>query len=76
MKSLNQDLTEINYWCLKCHMRLNPKKTKPVVVSRSRTIAPGYGDLTLSGAELEELKGLRLLGATLDSMLTFETHVQ
>ena len=38
------------------HM-LNSKNTKSTVVSRSRTIAPGYGVLTLGGAEIEEAKG-------------------
>ena len=37
-------------------MRLYPKKTKSIVVSRSRTYAPDYGDLTLSATELEEVK--------------------
>ena len=50
MESLNQDLAE-NNWCLKWHMRLIPKKTKSMVVSRSRTIAPGNGDRTLGFAE-------------------------
>ena len=31
-------------------------------------------DLTVGGAELEELKSLRILGVTLDSKLTFDTH--
>ena len=46
-----------------------------MVVSRSRTTAPGYGDFTLGGAELEEVKSLRILGKTLDPKLTFETHL-
>ena len=62
MKSLNQDLTAVNSWCLKWHMRLNPKKTKFMVVSRSQIIAASYGDLTLSGAELEELRVCVFLG--------------
>ena len=49
------------------HMRLKPKKTKSMVVSRSRTNAPGDGDLTLGDAELEGLKGLHILGVALDS---------
>ena len=57
-------------------MKINPKKTKSMMVSRYRTCAPGWGDLTLSGAELEELKSLRILGVTFDSMLTFETHLR
>ena len=38
-----------------------------MVVSRSWTYAPGYIDLTLSGASAYH-------GVTLDSKLTFETH--
>ena len=41
------------------HMRLNTKKTKSIVVSRSLTIAPSYGGLTLGSAKLEELNILR-----------------
>ena len=57
-------------------MRLNHKKTKSMVIIRSRTSAPDYGDITLGGAELEEVKGPRILGATFDSKLTFETHLR
>ena len=46
------ELAAINSWCLKWHMRLNPKKTKFLVVSRSLTITPGYGDFILVCAEL------------------------
>ena len=53
-------------------MRLSLKKTKSMVVSQSRTVAPGYGDLTLGGVELEEVKSLRILVLTLDCKLTFE----
>ena len=48
-------------------MRFNPKKTKSMAVSWFRINAPCYGDLNLSGAELEEIKSLRILGVTLDS---------
>ena len=57
-------------------MRLNSKKTISMVVSRSRTIAPSYCDLTLGGAKLEELKSLRILRVTLGSKLTFEIHLR
>ena len=62
MESLNHDLAAINSWCLKWHMRLNPKNTTAMVISRSRIIASGYGDLTLGGAELEKVKSLHILG--------------
>ena len=47
-------------------MRLNPNKTKSMVVSLSRTSDPGYGDLTLGATELEEINPLRILGVTFD----------
>ena len=47
-----------------------------MVVNRSQTSAPGYGDLNLGGEELEEVKYLRILGATFDSKLTFEAHLR
>ena len=45
------------------------------MISRARTNAPGYGDLRLGGAELEEVKSLSILGVTLDSKLKFEAHL-
>ena len=56
-------------------MKLNRKNTKCMVISRSRTYDFGYGDLTLGGAELEELKSQRLFGVPFDSKLMFETHL-
>ena len=58
-------------------MTFHPKKTKFIVVrlSRTRTIAPGYGDLTLGGAELKQVKCLCILVVTIDSELTFDTRL-
>ena len=41
MELLNQDLAAINPWCLMWPMMLSPKKTKFMVVSKSRNIALG-----------------------------------
>ena len=57
-------------------MRLNPKKTKSVAVSRSRIFAPGCGALTLGSAEFEKVKNLHILRVTLDSKLAFEAHLR
>ena len=57
-------------------MRLNPKKTKSMEVSRSRTIASGYDDLTLGGDEIKELQSLGILEITLVSNLTLEIHLR
>ena len=51
-------------------MKLNRKKTKSMVNQ-----CPGYGEPTLGGAELEEARSMRILGESLDSNLTFETHL-
>ena len=57
-------------------MRLNPEKTESMVFSPSRTSAPGYGDLTLGGAELEEKQSLRIRGVIFDSKLTIKMNLR
>ena len=37
---------------------------------------PGYGDLTLASAELEEVKSLSILGVTFNYKLIFEMHLR
>ena len=49
----------------------HPERTNSMMVSRSREYAPAYVNLTLGGAELEEVKSLRIFRKT----LTFETHL-
>ena len=46
-----------------------------MMVNRSLTIAPGYCDLALGGAELE-VRSLCILGVTLDSKLKFQTYLR
>ena len=57
-------------------MKLNPKKTTSMMVSLSRNYVSRYGDLTLGGADLEEVRSLRILGVTFDCKLTFDTHLR
>ena len=40
--SLNRDLARICIWCNSWGMRVNPNKTKFLVISRSRTLAPFF----------------------------------
>ena len=60
MELRNQDLAAIVFLCLKWYMRLNSKKTKSILLNRSRTYAPYHGGLTLGDAELQEVKSLRI----------------
>ena len=73
--SLNRDLTRIQAWCNHWCMRLNANKTKALLVSRSSTVSPPHGYLVLSGVSLRASQNFDILGATLDSKLTFENHV-
>ena len=61
-------------------MLLNPKKSKALVVSRSRTVYPPHGDLGLSGvpilSKLKSNPSLDILGVRFDCKLTFESHVR
>ena len=76
VSSLNRDLIRIGEWCSAWGMLVNPSKTKAMVISRSRTIAPPYPDLVLNGTVIDMVKELRVLGVVLDSKLTFESHVR
>ena len=57
-------------------MKINPRKVKSILVSRPRTYAPDYGELTIDGEEREEVRSLRILGITIDSKLTFQTPLR
>ena len=54
-------------------MRLNLWKTRSVVVNWSLNYASSYGDLTLGGEELEQVKSQSILGVAFDSKLTLDT---
>ena len=51
---------------------MNASKTKPTIVSRSRTMHPQLPPLTISRTVLKESDDLVMLGVTFDSKLTFE----
>ena len=56
-------------------MKLNPNKTKTMIVSRSRTVHPQLTPLPLDGTVLKESADLVLLGVTFDAKMTFEKHL-
>ena len=73
--SLNYDLEQIRKWCSQWGMKLNPGKTKTLIISRSRTEEPPHPPLCISDTLLAESEFLTILGVTFDSRLTFERHL-
>ena len=74
--SLNRDLARINDWCKLWGMKLNPKKTQSMIISRSRTPNPPHSELRIDGAVLAICNAFKILGLTFDSKLTFEKHIR
>ena len=58
-------------WWLLCHP-LNARKTKIMILSRSRTVHPRLTPLTLDGTVLKESADLVILEVTFDAKMTFE----
>ena len=54
---------------------LNPIKTKALVISRSRTIAPIFSNL-LNGNVVERVAELNVLGVVLDTKPSLESHIR
>ena len=52
-------------------MCLNVGKIKTLTISRSRTVLPGFPELTLNGVALKESSELIILGVTFDPKLSF-----
>ena len=51
-------------------MILSSNKTKALVISRSRTVNPPFGDLVLSGVYIQASPNLDILGIKFGSKLT------
>ena len=74
--SLNDDFAVINDWCCLWGMLVNPRKTRGMLISHSRTVEPLFPDLVIDGSLVEMVSELKILGVTLDSKLTFEKQVR
>ena len=75
---LIRDLGRVSEWCDLWGMKLNARKTKTMIVSKSRTMHPQSPPLTIGITVLKESDDLAILGATLnyDSKMTFEKHLR
>ena len=60
-ESLINDLGRVSEWCDLWGMKLNPSKTKTMIVSRSCTMHPQSAPLTIGGTVLKESDDLVIL---------------
>ena len=73
---LSRDVMRIMSWCDRWGMKLNPSKSRSIVISRSRTAFPCHPDIVVGGATIPPCSTLKLLGVTFDPKFTFETHLR
>ena len=73
---LNDDLAKVVDWCERWYMKLNPRKSKSLLVSRSRSELPPHPLLYADGDQIQEERHLKVLGVVLDSKLTYEEHLR
>ena len=71
--SLQRDLDQLTAWSVRWGLSLNPEKCKTFTMTLRR--APVQTNYFITGIELEHVSCIRDLGVTLDSKLTFESHV-
>ena len=68
-ESLIRDLGSVSQWCGIWGMKLNARKTKTMIVSRSRTMYPQSPHLTIGGTVLKESDDLVKLEMTFGSKM-------
>ena len=76
---LNDDLAKVVDWCEQWDMKLNPKKSKFLLVFRSRSELPELPPHPLhntDGDQIQEDRHLKVLGVVLNSKLTYEEHLR
>ena len=73
---LNDDLAKVVDWCERWDMKLNQRKSKSLLVSRSRSELPPHPLLYADGDQIQEERHMKVLGVVLDSKLTYEEHLQ
>ena len=56
-------------------MKFNPRKSKSLSVSRSRSELPPHPLLYADGDQIQEKRHLKVFGVVLDSKLTYEEHL-
>ena len=75
-KYLQWDLDKLARWCAKWRIKLNPKKTKVIIFSNSRSAIRAEPALSLYGDLLSYYPHIKFLGITLDNRMTFTKHFE
>ena len=79
MRTVRANLQNLNTWCAKNGIYINPKKTKFIVFSnntkKTKKALPKL-KLEVNSTEVERVKSFNYLGVKLDDKLTFDQHVK
>ena len=73
---LQQDLLNLAVWCTKWRIKLNLKKPKVIISSRSVLARKTEPNLKLYGETLKVCPQVKFLGITFDSQLAFQKHFE
>ena len=73
---LQQDLQKLAMWCAKWTIKLNPKKAKVIIFSRSILARKAELNLKLYGEPLKIHPQVKFLGIIFDSNLNFQPHFE
>ena len=73
IKTMQKTLVEVENWGRRCGLTFNPSKT--VVIMFSRRKDRDFRKLKMGGVELEYASETKYLGVTLDSRLTWKSHI-
>ena len=73
---MQQDPLNLAMWCAKWRSKLNPKKTKMIIFSRSKLARKTEPNLKLYDETLKVYPQVKFLGVTFDSQLTFQKHFE
>ena len=73
---LQRDLDKLARWCAKWRIKLNPEKTKVIILSKSQTAIRAEPALSLYGDLLLYYFHIKFSGITFDNRMTFIKHFE
>ena len=71
-----RDLDKLARWCAKWRIKLNPKKTKVIIFSESRSAIRAEPAISLYGDLLSYYPHIKFSGITFDNRMTFTKHCE